>query len=98
MNTAKVLADIGKRHAILPTLNIADKESVFFYNVIREVADILGINIKYPVKHEQTIRKLQQAHAIITASLKMASVEHRKRAQFSTDCNPELQYNLPFQC
>ena len=78
--TAKVIIDIITRHAYLPTLIITDKGSVFVSQVIHEVAEILGINLKYATtKHAQTIGVLERAHATIKTSLKMASGEYRKQ-------------------
>ena len=68
------------RHACLPTLNITDKRNVFFSQVIHELAEILGLNLKYATtKHAQTIGVLERAHAAIRSSLKMASGEYRKQ-------------------
>ena len=73
VNTAKVILDIMTRHAYLPTLIITDKGSVFVSQVIHEVAEILGINLKHATtKHAQTIGVLERAHATIKTSLKMA--------------------------
>ena len=47
VNTAKVIADIVTRHAYILTLIITDKRSVFVSQVIHEVAEILGINLKH---------------------------------------------------
>ena len=80
VNTAKVFIDIMIRHAYLPTLIITDKGSVFVSQVIHEVAEILGINLKHAtIKHAQTIGVLERAHARIKTSLKMASDEYRKQ-------------------
>ena len=80
VNTAKVIIDIMTRHAYLPTLIITDKGSVFVSQVIYEVAEILGINLKHATtKHAQTIGVLERAHATIKTSLKMASGEYRKQ-------------------
>ena len=80
VNTAKVIIDITKRHAYLPTLIISDKGSVFVSQVLHEVAEILGINLKHATtKHAQTIVVLERAHATIKASLKKASGEYRKQ-------------------
>ena len=81
VNTAKVIIDIMTRHAYLPTFNIADNGSVFISQVIHEVAEILGINLKHATtKHAQTIGVLERAHATrIKTSLKMASGEYRKK-------------------
>ena len=80
VNTAKVIIDIMARHAYLPTLIITDKGSVFVSQVIHEVAEIMGINLKHATtKHAQTIGVLERAHATIKTSLKMASGEYRKQ-------------------
>ena len=80
VNTAKVMIDIMTRHAYLPTLIITDKGSVFVSQVIHEVAEILGINIKHATtKHAQTIGVLERAHATIKTSFKMASGAYRKQ-------------------
>ena len=80
VNTAKVILDIRTRHAYLPTLIITDKRSVLVSQVIHEVAEILGINLKHATtKHAQTIGVLERADATIKSSLKMASVEYRKQ-------------------
>ena len=68
------------RHAYLPTLIITDKGSVFVFQLIHEVAEILGIYLKHATtKHAQTIGVLEQAHATINTSLKMAPGEYRKQ-------------------
>ena len=80
VNTAKVIIYIMTRHAYLPTLIITFKGSVFVSQVIHEVAEILGINLKHATtKHEQTIGVLERAYATIKTSLKMASGEYRKQ-------------------
>ena len=80
VNTAKVRIDIMTRLACLPTLIITDEGSVFVSQVIHEVAEILGINLKHATtKHAQTIGVLERAHAAIKTSLKMASGEYKKQ-------------------
>ena len=80
VNTAKVIIDIMTRHAYLPTLIITDKGSVFVSQVIHEVAETLGKNLKHATtKHAQTIAVLERALATIKTSLKMASGEYRKQ-------------------
>ena len=80
VNTAKVKIGIMTRHAYLPTLIITDKGSAFVSQVIHEVDEILGINLKHATtKHAQTIGVLERAHATIKTSLKMASGEYRKQ-------------------
>ena len=66
VNAAKVIIDIMTRHACLPTFNITDKGSVFVSQVIHEVAEILGINLKHATtKQAQTIGVIELAHATI---------------------------------
>ena len=80
VNTATVIIDIMMRYAYLPKLIITDKESVFVSQIIHEVAEILGINLKHATtKHAQTIGVLERAHATIKTSLKVASGEFRKQ-------------------
>ena len=80
VNTAKVIIDIMTRHAYLPTLIITDRGSIFVFQVIHEVAEILGINLKpATTEHAQTLGVLERAHATIKTSLKMASGEYRKQ-------------------
>ena len=80
VNTAKVIRDVLTRHAYLPTLIITDKGSVFVSQVIHELAEKSGINLKLATtKHAQTIGVLERAHATIKTSLKMASGEYRKQ-------------------
>ena len=80
VNTAKVIVDITTRNAFSPTLIITDKGSVFVSQVIHEVAEKLGINLKHATtKYPQTIGVLERAHATIKTSLKMASGEYRKQ-------------------
>ena len=68
------------RHAYLPTLIKTDKGSVFVSQVIHDVAEILGINLKHATtKQAQTIGVLERAHAAIKTSLKMASGEYMKQ-------------------
>ena len=68
------------RHAYLTTLLITDKGSVFVSQVIHEVAEKLGINLKHATtKHAQTIGVLERAHATIKTSLKMVSGEYSKQ-------------------
>ena len=80
VNTAKVILDVMTRHAYLPTPIITDRGSVFVSQVIHELAQILGINLKHATtKHAQTSGVLERAHATIKTSLKMASGEYRKQ-------------------
>ena len=80
VNIPKVIIDIMTRHAYLPTLIITDKGSVFVSQVIHQVAEVLGKNLKHAAtKYAQTIGVLEPAHATIKTSLKMTSGEYRKQ-------------------
>ena len=80
VNTAKVTKDNLTRHAHLPRVIKTHKGSVFVSQIIHEVAEILGINLKNATtKPAQTIGVLERAHATIKTSLKMASGEYRKQ-------------------
>ena len=82
INTAKVIIVIMTRQAYLPTLIITDKRGVFVSQVIHEVAEIWGINLKHTTtKHEQTIGVLERAHATIKTSFKTASGDYKKQWQ-----------------
>ena len=100
VNTAKVIMNILTRHAYLPTLIITDKGSVFVSQVIHEVAEKLGINLKpATTKHAQTIRVLERAHATIKTSLELASDDYRKQwHKFLPIAILILQHNILFQC
>ena len=64
VSTAKFIFDIMTRRAYLPTLNTTDERSVFVSQVIHEVAEILGINLKHATtKHAQTIGVIERAYA-----------------------------------
>ena len=87
VNTAKVIIDIITRHAYLPTLFITDKGSVFVSQVIHEVGEVLGINLKHATtKHAQAIGVLDGIRRI-----------QETMAQIFTQCSPELQHDIPFQ-
>ena len=80
VNTAKVIIDIMTIHIFLPALIITDERSVVVCQVIHEVAEILGINLKHATtRHAETIGVLERAHATIKTSLKMATGEYRKQ-------------------
>ena len=80
VNTAKIITDIMTRHAYLPTLIITDKRSVFVSQVIHEVAELLGLDLKHATtKHAQTIEALERAHATIKTSWQKASGEYREQ-------------------
>ena len=98
VNSAKVIIDIMTRHAYLPTIIITDKGSVFVSQVINEVAEILGKNLKYA---QQNTHKLSGARTGPRHNQDLfengISRIQETMAQIFTHCNPELQYDIPFQ-
>ena len=96
LNTAKIIIDNLTRHAYLPTLITTDKGSVFVSQLIHEVAETLGINLKHATtKHAQTPGVLERAHATIKTSLKMALGEYRKQGHKYLPI-AILNYNTPY--
>ena len=72
-NTAKTQIDIMTRHTYFPTLNIADKKSVFLLQVIHEVAKTLDNKLNNSTPNPtETIEVLERAIATIKKFLKMA--------------------------
>ena len=72
------------KHAYLPTTIISDNGSVFIFQVIKEVAEVLGITLQHATtKHAQTIGMLERTHAslmtlkIETKTLKIETGERR---------------------
>ena len=66
------------KHAYLPTTLISDKGSAFVSQVIKEVADILGITLKHATtKHAQTKGMLERSYASIKQTLKVETGEQR---------------------
>ena len=69
---AKVLIKIITKHAYLPTTLISDKGTAFMSHVIKEMAGVLGITLKYATtKHAQTIGLLERSHVSIKQALKI---------------------------
>ena len=61
---ARVIINIMTKHAYLRTTIISDKGSVFITQVIKEVAEVLGITLQHATtKHAQTIGMLERTHA-----------------------------------
>ena len=68
------------KHTYLPTTLIIDKGSAFTSKLIAEIAQTLGIQIRFATtKHMQTIGKLERTHASLKTNLKMASGEYRRQ-------------------
>jgi len=60
------------KHAYLPTTIISDKGSVFMSQVIKQVAEVLGITLQHATtKHAQTIGMLERTHASLRKTLKI---------------------------
>ena len=75
---AKVLINIMTKPAYLPTTLISDKATAFTSHVIKEVAGVLGVNLKHATtKHAQTIGLLEGSHASIKKALKIETGERR---------------------
>ena len=71
-NTANVIIDRMTKHTYLPTTLIKDKGTAFTSELVAEVAQSLGIQMKCATtKHQQTIGKLERTHASLKTNLKM---------------------------
>ena len=65
-------------HAYLPTTIISDSGSVFMSQVIKEVAEVLGITLQHATtKHALTIGRLERTHASVKKTLKIEISERR---------------------
>ena len=66
------------KHAYMPRTIISDKVSALVFQVIKEVADVLGITLEdAPTKHAQTIEKLEPNQASHEKALKNEMREKR---------------------
>ena len=75
---ARVLINIMTKHAYFPTTIISDKGSLFMSQVIKEVAEVLGITIQHATtKHSQTIGMLERTHASLKKTRKIEAGERR---------------------
>ena len=75
---AKAKNNIMIKHAYLPTIIISDKGSVFLSQVIKEVAEVLGITQQdTTTKHAQTIGMLERTHSSLMTTLKIETGEIR---------------------
>ena len=61
---ARVIINIMTQHAYLPTLNISHKGAAVVSQVIKEVADVLGITLKTPQPNIQRQIACFRAHKI----------------------------------
>ena len=76
--TAKVIFGIMTEHAYLPTTIVSDNGSVFMSQVIKEVAEVLGLTLQHATtKHAQTVGKLERTQVSLRKSLKIETGERR---------------------
>ena len=77
---ARVIINIITKHAYLPTTIVSDRGSVFMSQVIKEVAEVLGITLKHATtKHAQTIGMLEGTNASVKKTLKVETGERRSK-------------------
>ena len=70
--------DILCKHTYLPTTIITDMGTQFNSQITREVAAVLGVELKHAsTKHAQTIGMLERTHATVKTHLKAATGEFR---------------------
>ena len=75
---ARVIMDILCKHTYLPTTIITDMGTQFNSQITREVAAVLGVELKHAsTKHAQTIGMLERTHATVKTHLKAATGEFR---------------------
>ena len=75
---ARIIISILTKHACLPTTMISDKGSVFMSQVIKEVAEVLGITLQHATtKDAQTTGMLERTHASLKKTLKIETGERR---------------------
>ena len=66
------------KQAYLPTTIFSDRGSVFMSQLIKEVAEVLGITLQHATtKHAQTIGMLERTHVSLKKTLKIETVERR---------------------
>ena len=77
---AKVIMNTMTKHAYVPTTIICDKGSVFMSQVIKEVAEVLGITLQHATtKHAQTTGLLERTHASLKKTLKIETGDRRSK-------------------
>ena len=75
---ARVIMYILCKHTYLPTTIITDMGTQFNSQITREVAAVLGVELKHAsTKHAQTIGMLERTHATVKTHLKAATGEFR---------------------
>ena len=76
--TAKIVINKMTNHACLPTTTFSDKGSAFKSHVIKKVAAVLGITLKFATtKHVQIIKLLERSYASSKEALKIERGERR---------------------
>ena len=66
------------KHTYLPVTITSDKGLVFLSQVIKEVAEVLGVTIQHATKkHAETIGMLERTHASLMKTLKIETAERR---------------------
>ena len=94
---ARVIINIMTKHAYLPTTIISDRGSVFMSQVIKVVAEVLGITLQHATsKHAQTIGMLERTHASLKKTLKIETGEKRSMWNKYVDI-AVLIYNTPYR-
>ena len=74
----EVIFNIMTKHAYLPTTIISDNRSAFLSQVIKEVADVLGITLEHATsKHSLKIGMFERTHASINKTNKLEIGERR---------------------
>ena len=72
----KVINNIMTKHAYLPTTIIFDKRTVFMSQIIKELAEVLGITLQQvTTKHAQTIGMLERTQASLKKTMKIKTGE-----------------------
>ena len=93
---AKVIFNIFTKHAYLPTTLISDNGTDFMSHVNKEVAIVLGSNLKHATtKHAQTVGLLERSHASIKQALKIETGE-RRSLWHKYVSNAVLNYNTSY--
>ena len=93
---ARVIISIMTKHADLPTTIISDKGSVSISQVIKEMAEVLGITLQHATtKHAQTIGMLERTHASVKKTLKSETGERRSMWHKSVNI-AVLNYNTSY--
>ena len=75
---ARVIINIMTKHAYLPIKIISDRGSAFVYQVIREVADVLGVTLEHvTIKNAETIGMFKRTNASLRKALKIETEDQK---------------------